>query len=69
MEGDSDLLENESHEHDAELTRLIEECEYTDDEDENDLVDDYWTIVFFLSIHMWNWIMQSITVVIDYVFI
>lgn len=32
MEGDSHLSENESMEHDLELTKLIEECEYTDDE-------------------------------------
>ncbi|XP_011502203.1 PREDICTED: transmembrane protein 194A [Ceratosolen solmsi marchali] len=32
MEGECHLSENESMEHDAELTKLIEECEYTDDE-------------------------------------
>ncbi|KAK0095415.1 hypothetical protein PV326_008442 [Microctonus aethiopoides] len=36
MEGDSHLSDDESLEHDAELTRLIEECEYTDDENDND---------------------------------
>jgi hypothetical protein len=32
MEGECHLSENESMEHDVELTKLIEECEYTDDE-------------------------------------
>ncbi|XP_014211349.1 nuclear envelope integral membrane protein 1 [Copidosoma floridanum] len=32
VEGNSHLSENESMDHDAELTRLIEECECTDDE-------------------------------------
>ena len=35
MEGEYHLSDNESMEHDAELTKLIEECEYTDDEDED----------------------------------
>ncbi|XP_033198166.2 nuclear envelope integral membrane protein [Bombus vancouverensis nearcticus] len=34
MEGESHLSEGESREHDAEITRIIEECEYTDDEDD-----------------------------------
>ncbi|PBC31435.1 nuclear envelope integral membrane protein isoform X1 [Apis cerana] len=33
MEGDSHLSDDESREHDIEITRIIEECEYTDDED------------------------------------
>ncbi|XP_014235006.1 nuclear envelope integral membrane protein 1 isoform X1 [Trichogramma pretiosum] len=33
MEGNSHLLENESMEHDAELTKLIDECDLTDDEE------------------------------------
>ena len=33
MEGESHLSEDESQEHDAEITRIIE-CEYTDDEDD-----------------------------------
>lgn len=33
MEGDSHISEDESMHHDLELTKLIEECEYTDDED------------------------------------
>ncbi|KAJ8668610.1 hypothetical protein QAD02_010273 [Eretmocerus hayati] len=33
MEGESHLSENESMEHDAELTKLIEECELTDDDE------------------------------------
>ncbi|XP_014296955.1 nuclear envelope integral membrane protein [Microplitis demolitor] len=37
MEGESHLSEHESSEHDLEITRLIEECEYTEDEyDEDD---------------------------------
>ncbi|XP_011304185.1 transmembrane protein 194A isoform X2 [Fopius arisanus] len=36
MEGSPHLSQNESYEHDVELTRLIEECEYTEDEDEDD---------------------------------
>lgn len=32
MEGDSHLSEDESMIHDVELTKLIEECEYTDEE-------------------------------------
>ncbi|XP_001604041.1 nuclear envelope integral membrane protein 1 [Nasonia vitripennis] len=32
MEGECHLSENESFEHDTELTQLIEECDYTDDE-------------------------------------
>ncbi|CAK9823318.1 Nuclear envelope integral membrane protein [Anthophora retusa] len=34
MEGESHLSDDESREHDAEITRIIEDCEYTDDEDE-----------------------------------
>ncbi|XP_076624808.1 nuclear envelope integral membrane protein [Colletes latitarsis] len=34
MEGESHLSDDESREHDAEITRIIEECEYTDDEDD-----------------------------------
>lgn len=34
MEGESHLSDGESREHDAEITRIIEECEYTDDEDD-----------------------------------
>ncbi|KAK1130279.1 hypothetical protein K0M31_018417 [Melipona bicolor] len=34
MEGDSHLSDDESQKHDAEITRIIEECEYTDDEDD-----------------------------------
>ena len=33
MEGDSHLSDDESQEHDAEITRITE-CEYTDDEDD-----------------------------------
>ena len=33
MEEDQHLLEDESVEHDDELTKLIEECDYTDDEE------------------------------------
>ncbi|XP_066586493.1 nuclear envelope integral membrane protein-like isoform X2 [Prorops nasuta] len=35
VEGDSHLSDDETIEHDFELTKLIEECEYTDDEDED----------------------------------
>ncbi|XP_076249369.1 nuclear envelope integral membrane protein [Calliopsis andreniformis] len=35
MEGESHLSDDESREHDAEITRIIEECEYTDDEDDS----------------------------------
>lgn len=35
MEGECHLSENESFEHDTELTQLIEECDYTDDEFED----------------------------------
>ncbi|XP_053986532.1 nuclear envelope integral membrane protein isoform X2 [Hylaeus anthracinus] len=34
MEGESHLSDDESRDHDAEITRIIEECEYTDDEDD-----------------------------------
>lgn len=34
MEGESHLSDDESQEHDAEITRIIEECEYTDDDDD-----------------------------------
>ncbi|KOX70131.1 hypothetical protein WN51_04871 [Melipona quadrifasciata] len=34
VEGDSHLSDDESQKHDAEITRIIEECEYTDDEDD-----------------------------------
>ncbi|XP_029038146.1 nuclear envelope integral membrane protein 1 [Osmia bicornis bicornis] len=34
MEGESHLSEDESREYDAEITRIIEECEYTDEEDD-----------------------------------
>lgn len=33
MEGDSHLSENEMEEHDAEISKIIEESEYTDDDD------------------------------------
>lgn len=36
MEGDSHLSDSETFEHDAELTRLIEECEYTDDDNDDE---------------------------------
>lgn len=36
MEGESHLSENESMLHDAELSQLIDECDYTDDEDHDD---------------------------------
>lgn len=34
MDGESHLSEDESREHDDEITKIIEECDYTDDEDE-----------------------------------
>ncbi|XP_078036807.1 nuclear envelope integral membrane protein [Augochlora pura] len=34
MEGDSHVSDDESLEYDAEITRIIEECEYTDDEED-----------------------------------
>ncbi|XP_033333193.2 nuclear envelope integral membrane protein isoform X1 [Megalopta genalis] len=34
MEGESHLSDEESREHDAEITRLIDQCEYTDDEED-----------------------------------
>ncbi|KOC70392.1 Transmembrane protein 194A [Habropoda laboriosa] len=34
VEGESHLSDDETREHDAEITKIIEECEYTDDEDE-----------------------------------
>ncbi|CAL7939298.1 unnamed protein product [Xylocopa violacea] len=34
MEGDSHLSDDELREHDIEITTIIEECEYTDDEDD-----------------------------------
>lgn len=34
MEGESHLSDDESREYDAEITRIIEECEYTDEEDD-----------------------------------
>lgn len=34
MEGESHLSDGESQKHDAEITGIIEECEYTDDEDD-----------------------------------
>lgn len=36
MEGDSHLSDHETSEHDLEITRLIEECEYTEDEYDDD---------------------------------
>ncbi|XP_003703652.2 nuclear envelope integral membrane protein [Megachile rotundata] len=33
MEGESHLSEDESREYDAEITRIVEECEYTDEDD------------------------------------
>ncbi|XP_043526114.1 nuclear envelope integral membrane protein 1 [Frieseomelitta varia] len=34
MEGDSHLSDDECQEHDVEITRIIEECEYTDDDED-----------------------------------
>lgn len=34
VQGSSHLSEDETLEHDSSITKLIEECEYTDDEDE-----------------------------------
>lgn len=34
MEGDSHLSDDESQAHDIEITRIIEECEYTDDDED-----------------------------------
>ncbi|XP_063995005.1 nuclear envelope integral membrane protein isoform X2 [Diachasmimorpha longicaudata] len=36
MEGSPHLSSDERYEHDVELTKLIEECEYTEDEDDDD---------------------------------
>lgn len=36
MEGESHLSDDELKEHDAEITRIIEKYEYTDDEDDDD---------------------------------
>lgn len=33
IEGDSHLSDEEMKEHDAEITRIVEEYEYTDDDD------------------------------------
>lgn len=40
IEGEDHLSDNETNEHEAELTRLIEQCEYSDDDDDY-LVEDY----------------------------
>lgn len=38
MEVEEHYSENESMAHEAELSRLIDECDYTDDEDNDDSI-------------------------------